>query len=119
MTYKFSTFDIICYELSLHILLFSSVGLLVLSYDLCFILCCHMVSLAWSSGGCILHFDRNKLFLTQELIVGSVGSYGQERQQQPPVSSVMPTVMPEYLAPHTQLELGQSIVKLLPFYLSP
>ncbi|XP_039146671.1 nuclear transcription factor Y subunit A-7-like isoform X2 [Dioscorea cayenensis subsp. rotundata] len=45
----------------------------------------------------------------QNLGTQTVGSYGQERQQQPPVSSVMPTVMPEYLAPHTQLELGQSI----------
>ncbi|KAH7653792.1 Nuclear transcription factor Y subunit A protein [Dioscorea alata] len=45
----------------------------------------------------------------QNLGIQTDGSCGQERQQQPPVSSVMPTVMPEYLAPHTQLELGQSI----------
>ncbi|KAJ0973608.1 hypothetical protein J5N97_015573 [Dioscorea zingiberensis] len=41
---------------------------------------------------------------------GPDGSYGQEQKQQLPVgSSFMPTLMPEYLAPHTQLELGQSI----------
>ncbi|XP_008790783.1 nuclear transcription factor Y subunit A-1 [Phoenix dactylifera] len=37
------------------------------------------------------------------------GSLGQEHQHLQPVSSAMPPMMPEYLAPHTQLELGQSI----------
>lgn len=37
------------------------------------------------------------------------GSFGQDHQHLQPVSSAMPPMMPEYLAPHTQLELGQSI----------
>ncbi|XP_038975630.1 nuclear transcription factor Y subunit A-7-like isoform X3 [Phoenix dactylifera] len=37
------------------------------------------------------------------------GSFGQEPQHLQPVSPAIPPMMPEYLAPHTQLELGQSV----------
>lgn len=40
---------------------------------------------------------------------GPDGNYVQQQQQLQPVSSVMPSVMPEYLGPHVQMELGQSV----------
>ena len=56
----------------------------------------------------VLRYDI--LLLTKALLVWSEGSFGQEPQHLQPVSPAMPPMMPEYFAPHTQLELGQSLV---------
>lgn len=37
------------------------------------------------------------------------GNSPQEQQQMQPISALLPPMMPEYLMPHTQLELGQSV----------
>ncbi|XP_072971968.1 nuclear transcription factor Y subunit A-1-like [Typha angustifolia] len=65
------------------------------------------------AGGCIQSLsDGAKGDLTKQTTNNGQqkeGSLGQEHQHVQLVSSVMPPVMPEFLAPHTQLELGQSI----------
>ncbi|XP_020590586.1 nuclear transcription factor Y subunit A-9-like isoform X2 [Phalaenopsis equestris] len=68
-----------------------------------------MTNMHNSFWGMLIHTAKLQIALLNFVHYDCDGNSPQEQQQMQSISPLLPPMMPEYLMPHTQLELGQSV----------